>query len=163
MRWDTMIVVQFFRTPSFSMQVSQRPLVTFRVPASSSHCVHSFPAMAIIASNAPKKKSREVSKFLLKQLTCSTWCTNYVLLVQWIMNLFKFVLLSYGHRNLICFFPLFGDFFYQITLSRLRKLMRKASPNKATTYIRNICCNTSWKLLKSRNCFNSFLTIVNLC
>ena len=90
-RWDTMIVVQFLRTPSFSMQVSQRPLVTFRVPASSSHCVHSFPAMAIIASNAPKKKSREVSKFLLKQLTCSTWCTNYVLLVQWIMNLFKFV------------------------------------------------------------------------
>ena len=90
-RWDTMIVVQFLRTPSFSMQVSQRPLVTFRVPASSSHCVHSFPAMAIIASNAQKKKSREVSKFLLKQLTCSTWCTNYVLLVQWIMNLFKFV------------------------------------------------------------------------
>ena len=66
-RWDTMIVVQFLRTPSFSMQVSQRPLVTFRVPASSSHCVHSFPAVAIIATNAPKKITRSI-KILTKAI-----------------------------------------------------------------------------------------------
>ena len=98
---DTFKVLQSFDSPTISLQTFQRPIVTFLLPWNNSSLYHSFPAMAVMESNAPKNITSSIAILVIKTIAIfRIWFSYTTTSCSWCIQYWIFFQLRYCHINI---------------------------------------------------------------